>query len=67
MVHPPRFPSGVQTRSAVCLKTLGLVALICLRIGREMVQQHMADTLSRFFRVFSLLQELRAQVAPNLL
>ncbi|XP_023673836.2 WD repeat-containing protein 81 [Paramormyrops kingsleyae] len=55
------FPSGVQTRSAVCLKTLGLVALICLRIGREMVQQHMADTLSRFFRVFSLLHELRTQ------
>uniref|UniRef100_A0A8C2HMR6 WD repeat-containing protein 81 n=1 Tax=Cyprinus carpio TaxID=7962 RepID=A0A8C2HMR6_CYPCA len=56
------FPSGVQTRSAVCLKTLSLMALICLRIGREMVQQHMAETLSRFFRVFSLLQYLQNQM-----
>ncbi|RXN07686.1 WD repeat-containing 81 [Labeo rohita] len=56
------FPSGVQTRSAVCLKTLSLMALICLRIGREMVQQHMAETLSRFFRVFSLLQCVQNQM-----
>ncbi|KAJ8414653.1 hypothetical protein AAFF_G00038550 [Aldrovandia affinis] len=56
------FPSGVQTRSALCLKTLSLMALICLRIGREMVQQHMADTLCRFFRVFSLLQSLQTQM-----
>ncbi|XP_064158117.1 WD repeat-containing protein 81 isoform X2 [Anguilla rostrata] len=56
------FPSGVQTRSAVCLKTLSLMALICLRIGREMVQQHMVDTLCRFFRVFSLLHSLHTQV-----
>ncbi|XP_068173776.1 WD repeat-containing protein 81 [Antennarius striatus] len=56
------FPSGVQTRSAVCLKTLSLMALICLRIGREMVQQHMADTLRRFFAVFSLLHSLQPQV-----
>ncbi|XP_066551836.1 WD repeat-containing protein 81 isoform X2 [Amia ocellicauda] len=56
------FPSGVQTRSALCLKTLSLMALICLRIGREMVQQHMADTLHRFFQVFSLLHCLQAQM-----
>uniref|UniRef100_A0A8C1YUY7 WD repeat-containing protein 81 n=1 Tax=Cyprinus carpio TaxID=7962 RepID=A0A8C1YUY7_CYPCA len=56
------FPSGVQTRSAVCLKTLSLMALICLRIGREMVQHHMAETLSRFFQVFSLLQCLQNQM-----
>lgn len=56
------FPSGVQTRSAVCLKTLSLMALICLRIGREMVQQHMADTLERFFAVFSLLHSLKPQL-----
>uniref|UniRef100_A0A3Q0RGN3 WD repeat-containing protein 81 n=1 Tax=Amphilophus citrinellus TaxID=61819 RepID=A0A3Q0RGN3_AMPCI len=56
------FPSGVQTRTAVCLKTLSLMALICLRIGREMVQQHMADTLCRFFAVFSLLHSLQPQV-----
>ena len=57
-----RFPSGVQTRSVVCLKTLSLMALICLRIGREMVQQHMGDTLRRFFNVFSLLNCLESQV-----
>lgn len=57
-----RFPTGVQTRTAVCLKTLSLIALICLRIGREMVQQHMADTLCRFFAVFSLLNCLQPQV-----
>lgn len=56
------FPSGVQTRTAVCLKTLSLMALICLRIGREMVQQHMADTLQRFFAVFSLLHSLKSQL-----
>ncbi|XP_068571773.1 WD repeat-containing protein 81 [Cebidichthys violaceus] len=56
------FPSGVQTRTAVCLKTLSLMALICLRIGREMVQQHMADTLRRFFAVFSLLHFLQPQL-----
>ncbi|KAM9853362.1 WD repeat-containing protein 81 [Aulostomus maculatus] len=56
------FPSGVQTRTAVCLKTLSLMALICLRIGREMVQQHMADTLRRFFAVFSLLHCLQPQM-----
>uniref|UniRef100_A0A672GW46 WD repeat-containing protein 81 n=1 Tax=Salarias fasciatus TaxID=181472 RepID=A0A672GW46_SALFA len=56
------FPSGVQTRTAVCLKTLSLMALICLRIGREMVQQHMADTLSRFFAIFSLLHCLQPQL-----
>lgn len=38
------------------------MALICLRIGREMVQQHMADTLRRFFAVFSLLHSLQPQV-----
>ncbi|XP_068440317.1 WD repeat-containing protein 81 [Clinocottus analis] len=56
------FPSGVQTRTAVCLKTLSLMALICLRIGREMVQQHMADTLRRFFAIFSLLHFLQPQL-----
>ncbi|CAL8362473.1 unnamed protein product [Merluccius merluccius] len=56
------FPSGVQTRSALCLKTLSLMALICLRIGREMVQQHMADTLCRFFTVFTLLRCLQPQL-----
>ncbi|KAM9811368.1 WD repeat-containing protein 81 isoform 1-T2 [Syngnathus typhle] len=56
------FPSGGQTRTVVCLKTLSLMALICLRIGREMVQQHMADTLRRFFAVFSLLHFLRPQM-----
>nr|XP_057936402.1 WD repeat-containing protein 81 [Doryrhamphus excisus] len=56
------FPSGGQTRTVVCLKTLRLMALICLRIGREMVQQHMADTLRRFFAVFSLLHCLQPQI-----
>ncbi|XP_062274644.1 WD repeat-containing protein 81 [Scomber scombrus] len=56
------FPSGVQTRTAICLKTLSLMALICLRIGREMVQQHMADTLCQFFEVFSLLHCMQPQL-----
>ncbi|XP_047247224.1 WD repeat-containing protein 81 [Girardinichthys multiradiatus] len=64
LITTPRmgFPSGVQTRIAVCLKTLSLMALICLRIGREMVQQHMADTLCRFFAIFSLLHSLQSQL-----
>lgn len=56
------FPSGVQTRTVICLKTLSLMALICLRIGREMVQQHMADTLRQFFAVFTLLHSLQPQL-----
>ncbi|TSN39299.1 WD repeat-containing protein 81 [Bagarius yarrelli] len=56
------FPNGVQSRSAVCLKTLSLMALIWMRIGREMVQQHMADTLCRFFQVFSFLDSLQNQI-----
>ncbi|KAK3531040.1 hypothetical protein QTP70_007883 [Hemibagrus guttatus] len=56
------FPSGVQSRSAVCLKTISLMALIWMRIGREMVQQHMADTLCKFFQVFSLLDSLQNQI-----
>ncbi|XP_061915807.1 WD repeat-containing protein 81 isoform X1 [Entelurus aequoreus] len=56
------FPSGGQCRTAVCLKTLSLMALICLRIGREMVQQHMADTLRQFFAIFSLLHFLQPQI-----
>lgn len=56
------FPSGVQSRSAVCLKTLSLMALIWLRIGREMVQQHMADTLCKFFHIFSLLDSQQNQI-----
>ncbi|KAK1785991.1 hypothetical protein P4O66_017738 [Electrophorus voltai] len=56
------FPSGVQTRTAVCLKTLSLMVLICLRIGREMVLQHMSKTLCQFFQVFSLLQTLQNQM-----
>ncbi|XP_028319657.1 WD repeat-containing protein 81 [Gouania willdenowi] len=56
------FPSGGQTRTTICLKTLSLMALICLRIGREMVQQHMDETLRRFFAVFSLLHFLQDQL-----
>ncbi|KAF7700054.1 WD repeat-containing protein 81 [Silurus meridionalis] len=59
------FPSGVQTRSAVCLKTLSLMALICLRIGREMVQQHMADTFCKFFQVFTLVDSLQNQIVKG--
>ncbi|MEQ2192727.1 hypothetical protein XENOCAPTIV_016250, partial [Xenoophorus captivus] len=61
LITTPRM-GGVQTRIAVCLKTLSLMALICLRIGREMVQQHMADTLCRFFAIFSLLHSLQSQL-----
>ncbi|XP_076831967.1 WD repeat-containing protein 81 [Brachyhypopomus gauderio] len=56
------FPSGVQTRAAVCLKTLSLLVLICLRIGKEMMIQHMTDTLYQFFQVFSFLQTLQTQM-----
>ncbi|XP_063002804.1 WD repeat-containing protein 81 [Elgaria multicarinata webbii] len=48
------FPSGTQARGVLCLKTISLVALVCLRIGAEMVQQHLSDTLRMFFETFSL-------------
>ncbi|XP_042298686.1 WD repeat-containing protein 81 [Sceloporus undulatus] len=48
------FPSGVQARTVLCLKTISLVALVCLRIGSEMVQQHLSGTLRVFFETFSL-------------
>lgn len=64
MSHPLfSFPSGVQARVVLCLKTISLVALVCLRIGSEMVQQHLSDTLRMFFETFSLLQPLPEQVS----
>ncbi|NXC97716.1 WDR81 protein, partial [Certhia familiaris] len=55
------FPSGAQARVVLCVKTISLIALICLRIGQEMVQQHLSDTVRNFFGAFSLLQELQEQ------
>uniref|UniRef100_A0A803Y572 WD repeat-containing protein 81 n=1 Tax=Meleagris gallopavo TaxID=9103 RepID=A0A803Y572_MELGA len=55
------FPSGAQARVVLCVKTISLIALICLRIGQEMVQQHLSDTVRTFFGAFSLLQELQDQ------
>ncbi|NWR53545.1 WDR81 protein, partial [Regulus satrapa] len=55
------FPSGAQARVVLCVKTISLIALICLRIGQEMVQQHLSDTVRNFFSAFSLLQELQEQ------
>lgn len=57
------FPSGAQARVVLCVKTVSLIALICLRIGQEMVQQHLSDTVRNFFGAFSLLQELQDQVS----
>lgn len=61
-----RFPSGAQARVVLCVKTISLIALICLRIGQEMVQQHLSDTVGTFFGAFSLLQELPDQVSDLL-
>lgn len=57
-----RFPSGAQARTVLCMKTISLIALICLRIGQEMVQQHLSEPVATFFHVFSQLHELRHQV-----
>ncbi|XP_012582002.1 PREDICTED: WD repeat-containing protein 81 isoform X3 [Condylura cristata] len=53
------FPSGAQARTVLCVKTISLIALICLRIGQEMVQQHLSEPVATFFQVFSQLHELR--------
>lgn len=55
------FPSGAQARVVLCLKTISLVALVCLRIGSEMVQQHLSNTLRLFFETFSLSSPLLEQ------
>ncbi|XP_053562202.1 WD repeat-containing protein 81 isoform X2 [Bombina bombina] len=55
------FPNGAQARIALCVKSSSLISLICLRIGREMVQQHLSNTLQIFFRNFTLMQELYEQ------
>uniref|UniRef100_A0A667HK02 WD repeat-containing protein 81 n=1 Tax=Lynx canadensis TaxID=61383 RepID=A0A667HK02_LYNCA len=55
------FPSGAQARTVLCVKTISLIALICLRIGQEMVQQHLSEPVATFFQVFSQLHELRHQ------
>ncbi|XP_007894685.2 WD repeat-containing protein 81 [Callorhinchus milii] len=59
------FPSGAQARSVLCIKTLSLIALVCLRIGQEMVQQHMSDTLRSFFGGFSVLRDLKEQMGTR--
>ncbi|XP_054391965.2 WD repeat-containing protein 81 isoform X2 [Pongo abelii] len=56
------FPSGAQARTILCVKTISLIALICLRIGQEMVQQHLSEPVATFFQVFSQLHELRQQI-----
>lgn len=53
------FPSGAQARTVLCMKTISLIALICLRIGQEMVQQHLSEPVATFFQVFSQLHELQ--------
>ncbi|XP_043859827.1 WD repeat-containing protein 81 [Dromiciops gliroides] len=55
------FPGGAQARTVLCVKTISLIALICLRIGQEMVQQHLSETVATFFQVFSLVHELQCQ------
>ncbi|KAM8975356.1 WD repeat-containing protein 81 [Pelodytes ibericus] len=55
------FPNGAQARIALCVKCSSLISLICLRIGREMVQQHLGDALRIFFSNFTILQELHEQ------
>ncbi|KAM5215469.1 WD repeat-containing protein 81 isoform 2-T3 [Hipposideros larvatus] len=55
------FPSGAQARTVLCMKTISLIALICLRIGQEMVQQHLSEPVATFFQVFTQLHELRHQ------
>uniref|UniRef100_A0A673VEC5 WD repeat-containing protein 81 n=1 Tax=Suricata suricatta TaxID=37032 RepID=A0A673VEC5_SURSU len=55
------FPSGAQARTVLCMKTISLIALICLRIGQEMVQQHLSEPVATFFHVFSQLHELQHQ------
>nr|DBA34220.1 TPA: hypothetical protein GDO54_001800 [Pyxicephalus adspersus] len=55
------FPNGPQARLALCAKCSNLISLICLRIGREMVQQHLGDALRIFFSNFTILQEIHQQ------
>uniref|UniRef100_A0A8C0DZA9 WD repeat-containing protein 81 n=1 Tax=Balaenoptera musculus TaxID=9771 RepID=A0A8C0DZA9_BALMU len=55
------FPSGAQARTVLCMKTISLIALICLRIGQEMVQQHLSEPVATFFQIFSQLHELQHQ------
>ncbi|XP_051891247.1 WD repeat-containing protein 81 [Pristis pectinata] len=56
------FPGGAQARSVLGVKTLSLIALVCLRIGQEMVTQHMSETLRRFFEGFSIIPDLREKM-----
>ncbi|XP_060612737.2 WD repeat-containing protein 81 [Anolis sagrei] len=51
------FPGGAQARTALCLKTASLAALVCLRIGAEMAQLHLSDTLRMFFQSFSVSEQ----------
>ncbi|XP_041053261.1 WD repeat-containing protein 81 isoform X2 [Carcharodon carcharias] len=59
------FPSRVQARMALCVKTLSLIALVCLRIGQEMVTQHMSETLRRFFQGFSIVSDLKHRMGVS--
>uniref|UniRef100_A0A8D0GSV9 WD repeat-containing protein 81 n=1 Tax=Sphenodon punctatus TaxID=8508 RepID=A0A8D0GSV9_SPHPU len=58
------FPSGAQARTVLCVKTISLIALICLRIGQEMVQQHLSETVGTFFGAFSLAQDQGVMAEP---
>ncbi|XP_072909114.1 WD repeat-containing protein 81 isoform X2 [Hemitrygon akajei] len=56
------FPGGAPARSVLGVKTLGLLALVCLRIGQEMVMQHMTEMLGRFLLGFSVVHDLREKL-----
>ncbi|XP_038670687.1 WD repeat-containing protein 81 isoform X1 [Scyliorhinus canicula] len=59
------FPSRAQARTVLCVKTLSLIVLVSLRIGQEMVTQHMSETLRRFFQGFSVLSGLKEQMGGS--
>ncbi|XP_032803477.1 WD repeat-containing protein 81 isoform X1 [Petromyzon marinus] len=52
------FPSGGQCRAVLCQKAMNLMALLCLRIGGDSAQVHMADVIRTFFHGFSVAHSL---------
>lgn len=48
------FPQGLEARKSLCMQVIHLIALVVVRIGREMSKKHLTPLFRAFFSCFHL-------------
>lgn len=48
------FPQGLEARKSLCMQVIHLIALVVIRIGREMSKKHLTPLFRAFFSCFHL-------------